>query len=85
MHTQFHDKVDAYSTLDYTNNSYKQEEFQETINNLYKIFVDVEAITSESKHVPYLCWLYNDDIQQECIGINASVFDMLDALPTDKK
>ena len=35
--------------------------------------------------MPYLCWIYNDDIQQEFIGINTCAVDMLNALPTDKK
>ena len=34
--------------------------------------------------MPYLCWIYNDDIQQECVGINTCAVDMLNALPTDK-
>ena len=34
--------------------------------------------------MPYLCWIYNDDIQQEFIGINTCAVDMLNALPTDK-
>ena len=34
--------------------------------------------------MPYLCWTYNDDIQQELIGINTCAVDMLNALPTDK-
>ena len=34
--------------------------------------------------MPYLCWLYNDEIHQECIGINTCAIDMLNALPTDK-
>ena len=32
----------------------------------------------------YLCWIYNDDIQQGCVGINTCAVDMLDALPTGK-
>ena len=36
-------------------------------------------------HMPYLCWIYNDDIQQEFIGINNCDIDMLNKLPTDKK
>ena len=84
MHTQFHDKVDGYKTLDYTNNSYKQEEIKETLNNLYKISFDFETITSAPKHMPYSCWLYNDDIQQECIGINTCAVDVLSAVPTGK-
>ena len=35
--------------------------------------------------MPYLCWIYNGDIQQEFIGINTCAVDMLSALPTDKK
>ena len=34
--------------------------------------------------MPYLCWIYNDDIQQECTGINTCAVDMFNALPTDK-
>ena len=55
MNTQFYDKVYCYITLEYTNNSYKQEEFKETINDLCNILVDLEAITSEEQHMPYLC------------------------------
>ena len=35
--------------------------------------------------MPYLCWIYNDDTQQEFIGINTCAVDMLNALSTDKK
>ena len=84
MHTQFYDKVDDYKTLGCTKNSYKQEGFKDTVNDLYKLFVDFETKTSESKHMPYLCWIYNDDTQQECIGINTCAIDMVNALPTDK-
>ena len=35
--------------------------------------------------MPYLCWIYNDDIQQEFIGFNTCAVGMLNALPTDKK
>ena len=34
--------------------------------------------------MPYICWIYNDDIQQEYIGIYTCAVDMLSALPTDK-
>ena len=57
MHTQFYDKVDEYNTLYYTNNSYKQEEFKETINDLYKICFDFGTITSGEKHMPYVSLL----------------------------
>ena len=32
--------------------------------------------------MPYLCWICNDDIQQECVGKNTSAIDMFNALPT---
>ena len=35
--------------------------------------------------MPYLCWVYNDDIQQGFIGIHTCAVDMLNALPADKK
>ena len=34
--------------------------------------------------MPYLCWIYNADIQQELTGISQCAIDMLNALPTDK-
>ena len=34
--------------------------------------------------MPYLCWVYNDDIQQECVGINTCAANMSNALPTGK-
>ena len=34
--------------------------------------------------MPYLCWIYNEEIQQEFQGINNCAIDMLNALPTDK-
>ena len=49
------------------------------------MFFGFETITSEYKHMPYLCWIYNDDTQQDFIGINTCAADMLNALPTDKK
>ena len=50
----------------------------------YNIFFDFGTITSESKHMPYLCWIYNDDIQQELTGISQCAIDMLNALPFGK-
>ena len=35
--------------------------------------------------MPYLCWFYNEGIQQEFIGIKKCAVDMLNALPTDMK
>ena len=55
------------------------------MKNQYTIPFGFEIITSEYKHMPYLCWIYNGDIQQEFIGINTCSVDMLNALPTDKK
>ena len=83
MHTHVYDKVDEYNSLCYTNNSYKQEKSEETINDIYNIFFDFGTITSGETHLPYLCWIYNDDLQQECVGINTCAVDVLDDLPTD--
>ena len=79
------DKVDEYNTLDYTKNYYKQGKVEETINDIYKILFDFETITPGEKQMPYLCWIYNDDIQQECVGSNTCAADMLNALPIDQK
>ena len=51
----------------------------------YNIFFDVETITHGVEHEPCLCWIYNNDIQQEFIGINTCAQDMLNAWPTNKK
>ena len=52
--------------------------------NIKPIYIDFETITSEYKHKPYLCWVYNGDIQQEFIGIGTCAVDMLNALPSGK-
>ena len=85
MTTQFYDKVDDCETLEYTSNSCKKQEYSEKPQHYYNIFFDFETIVSEEKHMPYLCWVYNDDIQQEFTGINQRAIDMLNALPTDKE
>ena len=41
-------------------------------------------LQEKSKHMPYPCWIYNYDIQQECVGINTCAADMLNALPIGK-
>ena len=33
----------------------------------------------------YLCLIYNDDIQQDFVGISTCAVDMLNAVPTDNK
>ena len=48
------------------------------------LFFDFGTLTSEYEHMPYLCWIYNDGIHHEFIGINTSAVDMLNALPTGK-
>ena len=85
LNTQFYDKVDDYKTLEYNKKNCRLETYEEKVKDQYKIFFGFETITSEYKHMPYLCWVYNDDIQQEFIGINTCAVDMLNALPTDKK
>ncbi len=85
LRTQFYDKTDTYETLDYTDKSYRLEERRTPkTTQVYKIFFDFETITSEEHHIPYLCWIYNADIQQEFIGIENCAINMLNALPTDK-
>ena len=85
LNTQFYDKVDDYKTLEYNKKNCRLETYEEKVKDHYKIFFDFATITSEYKHMPYLCWIYNDDIQQEFIGINTCAADMLNASPTDKK
>ena len=82
--TQLHDKVDDYKTLQYNETNCRLEEYVEKYKNQYKRFFDFETITSEYKHMPYPCWIYNDDIKQEFIVINTCAVDMLNALPIGK-
>ena len=84
MNTQFYDKVDDYKALEHTQNKCRFETYEETHNDHYTLFFDVETIANGVKHEPYLCWVYNNDIQQDLIGINTCAQDMLNALPTDK-
>ena len=82
LNTQFYYKVKYVKTLGYNLKNCRLEEYVERKKDQYKMFFDFETITSEHKHMPYLCWIYNDDIQQEFIGINTCAVDMLHALPT---
>ena len=84
LNTQFYDKVNDYKTLQHNETNCRLEEYVEKDKNQYKIFFGFETITSEYKHMPHLCWIYNDDIQQEFIGMNICAVDMLNALPTGK-
>ena len=61
LNTQFYDKVNDYKTLEYNLNC-RLEEYVAKGKDQYKIFFDFETITSEYKHMPYLCWIYNDEI-----------------------
>ena len=85
MSTQFYDKVDDYKTLEYNKHNCRLEDYVGKAKDHYKLLFDFETITNGVKHEPYLCWAYNDDIQQEFIGINTCAVDMLNGLPTDKK
>ena len=64
LNTQFYDKVNDYKTLECNLRNCWLEEYVAKYKDQYKIFFDFETITSEYKHMPYLCWVYNDDIQQ---------------------
>ena len=50
----------------------------------YNILFDFESITLGAIHEPYLCWIYNDEIQKEFVGVDNCAIDMLNNLPTDK-
>ena len=39
----------------------------------------------QEKNMPYLCWIYNDDLQQECVGIHTCDVDVLNVLPATQK
>ena len=82
MNTQLYDKVDDYKTLEYNKKNCRLETYEEKLTDHYKLFFDFETITNGVKHEPYLCWIYNNDIQQEFIGINTCAVDIL---PIDKK
>ena len=64
--------------------SRRLEEYKEKVNDYYKMFFDFETISSGFKHEPYFCWIWNDGIQQEFVGIDHCAIDMLNNLPTDK-
>ena len=84
LNAQFYDKVEEYKTLESNENNCRLEEYAEQCKNHYNIFFDFETTTSEYKHMSYLCWVYNDDMQQEFVGINTCAVDMLNALPHGK-
>ena len=84
LNTQFYDTIDEYNTLEDDTNNCRLEEYTETVNYYYKLFFDFETITSGVKHEPYLCWIWNDEIQQEFVGIDNCAIDILNNLPTDK-
>ena len=71
--------------MGYNKRNGRLEAYVERYKYQYNIFFDFETITPEYNHMPYLCWIYNDDIQQEFIGINYCAVGMLNGLPTDKK
>ena len=58
LKTQFYDKVEDYKTLEYNEHNCKLQKYEENKKNHYKIFFDFETITSETTHIPYLCWSY---------------------------
>ena len=84
LNTQFYDKVEDYKTLEYNKKNCRLEDYVERNTDQYEIFFDFETITSEYKHMPYLCWIYNDDTQREFTGINKCAVGMLNALPHGK-
>ena len=77
LNTPFYDEIEEYNTLYYNNKNCRLEEYEETIKYYYNILFDFETITSGAKHEPYLCWIYNDEIQQEFVGVDNCAIDML--------
>ena len=75
MNTQFYDKVGDYKKHHNKKNC-RLETYEERVTDHYKIFFYFETIANGVKHEPYLCWVYNNDIQQECICINTCAQDM---------
>ena len=82
LNTQSYDKVEEFKTLQYNVRNCRLEGYVK--NKINKIFFGFETITPEYKHMPHLCWIYNDDIQQGFIGINTCAVGVLNALPADK-
>ena len=70
--------------MEYNKNNCRLEEYKEQVNDYYNIFFDFETIPSGVKHEPYSCWIWNDEIQQEFIGIDNCAIDMANNLSTDK-
>ena len=64
LNTQVYYKVNDYKTLEYNFRNCKLEAYEENPKVNIKYFFDFETTTSEFKHMTYLCWIYNDDIQQ---------------------
>ena len=81
LNTHLYDNVEGYKTLEQNKKNCRLEEHVERNIDQYNIFFDFETTTSEYKNIPYLCWIYNDDIQQGFTGINKCAVDMLNALP----
>ena len=68
--------------------------------NILNLHIDQKNITSKTllyikcsltlkllylhTHTPYLCWIYNEDTQQDFKGIHICAIVMLNALPTNK-
>ena len=59
MNTQLYDKVEEYGTLDYTTQSYRQDEYKEKLNSSYKMFFDFETITPGRKHMTHALSMLN--------------------------
>ena len=46
VRTPFYDKVNEYATLQYSKHSYRQDEYNETNTDVYKLVFNVETIFS---------------------------------------
>ena len=66
MRTQFYDKVDEYNTFEYTEHSYRQEEYTEQNNHVYNIFFDfidmLNALPTDNNEI----WLIAHNSDYDC-------------------
>ena len=81
LNTQLYDNIEEYKTLSYSKLQIRR--IRRKMPDCYNILFDFETITSGAKHQPYLCWVYNDEIQQGFVGVDNCAIDMFNNLPTD--
>ena len=76
LNTQLYDKIEECKEFEHIRNNCILEEYKEQTNDCYNILFDFETITTGAKHEPYSCWVYNDEIQQEVVGVDNCAIGM---------